>query len=93
MRGSFNYVPVQNNLDTVIAGHNHRRQAIEIGNPTADNVFLAFGQPATVNGLLIPPNTKPHRFHHWWHGDLVKQDLHALCTVAAVTLPVIVVED
>lgn len=92
---SATYVEVAvDTVDAVVARANPGRQRLLVSNPTANNLYLAFGQTAVVGqSLLIPPGHGPVELGADQFGALPNTDIHAIFATAAGHAAVIVISD
>lgn len=81
--GTYGVVAV-GTTDTVILPADPKRNLIMVSNPTANNLWLAFGTPAIAgSSILIPPGALPYLFTREQIGLVIAQAFHGLFSTAA----------
>lgn len=77
--------------DAVIGQADDSRVYLIVSNPTANDLFIAFGRAAVVGqSLLIPPGNIPVVMHWEQYGQLLQGPIHAIFATASGHAAVIV---
>lgn len=93
IRGAYS-TPVVTLAESVVLGANPKRKTIVFSNPSANPIWLAFGQAAVANqGIQLPINTLALTLKDSEFGSLLHVDVHAITTVASGNIGILVGED